>query len=711
MRKIQNEKGERKMTQVKRMALFAAAALLIFLSGPATQDSPQPTPQQAPASPEAPAPPGDNFGVLPPPVDMSHIGAEGFKLVGAPPVSWDWRVNNGVTPVKNQASCGSCWDFAATGALESLVRIRSGKILDLSEQNMLECNTWGHGCGGGHAWSATSYFTTKGTVLEACDPYQAIKTGNCNTSCAKIKQVTGWKIIPNDVSAIKAAVYQYGPCYTTMYASFPGFSGYDGSYCLYYTGTETINHAVLIVGWDDNMAHAGGTGAWIVKNSWGMGWGAGGYFYIAYGSARIGTSTCCYSDYKHYDYLEMMGTLYHYDEGGWVTNRGYGNTTAWGLVKFIPAKDDCIHAVDFWAVDDNMTYEIYIYDTFDGTATSGLLHSQSGSCPEAGYYSIPLTSPVWVKKGNDFAVAVKFVCSGYNYPVPSDTFSPIETGKCYLSSSGASGSWTDLSGNGDDISIRARGKNHQFVFDGSDFNNDVASDISVWRPASGRWFFYGGSSQAWGDEGDIPVNGDYNGDRRTDVAVWRPADGYWYVSGGAVTPWGTRGDIPVPGDYNGSLTTDLAVWRPSDGYWYINGIGNYQWGQAGDIPVPGDYDGNGTTDRAVWRPSDGVWYVSGGSPVQWGAIGDIPVPADYDGDTKVDIAVWRPSNGVWYIKYAAGGTASLQWGTAGDVPAPGDFNGNAAFEMAVWRPSNGVWYVNGGSVYQWGQSGDIPLVR
>lgn len=699
------------MNRSKKAFFIFVFAFLALAARSAVPDSPLQKPRRAPLNPEFLSPPsGENFGLLPSPVDISHLGAE-LRAVAALPSSWDWRLLTGVTPAKNQSTCGSCWAFAATGALESAILVQSGKTFDLSEENVKECNYWGKGCGGGHFWAATSYFTTFGSVLESCDPYHPVDTGICNTACAKIKQVTGWRLVPNDVAAIKAAVYQNGGCATTMYASFTGFSSYDGSYCMYYAGTESANHGVMIVGWDDDMAHAGGTGAWICKNSWGTSWGDNGFFYIAYGSARIGGTTCYYNAYKQYDYLEMMGTLYYYDEAGWYSSWGYGNDNAWGLVQFTPAKDDRLHAVDFWAVDDNMSYEIYIYDDFDGTTTSGLLLSQSGTCPEAGYYSVALTAPVWVTKGDDFSVVVKFVCSGYNYPVPADGFAPTETGKCYLSDTGASGSWEELGSEGYDIAIRARGKNHQNVFGGHNFDGTGGSDISIWRPGSGQWFFYGGGSQTWGDEGDIPVGGDYDGNGATDVAVWRPADGVWYVSGIGDTQWGAKGDIPVPGDYDGDLTTDKAVWRPSEGHWYISGVGSSQWGQAGDIPVPGDYDGNGTTDLAVWRPSDGVWYVSGGTDAQWGAVGDIPVPGDYDDDGTTDLAVFRPGSGMWYILYSKGGSMSFQWGQNDDIPTPGDFNGDLIDELAVWRPSTGMWFVAGGSSYFWGQDGDIPLVR
>jgi C1A family cysteine protease len=673
-------------------------------------ENPQTPFVEAPLNPAYFHPPIENFGLLPQRMDISHLNTIRRANTAAPP-AWDWRDHDGVTLPKNQGGCGSCWAFAATGAFESLVLISSQNLYDFSEENLKECNTWNQGCDGGNAWSATNYFTRQGVVLENCDPYHAYDTGVCNASCSKVKQITGWRVLPNDVNTIKDYVYNHGPCYTTMYASFSGFSGYDGSYVLYYTGTNTPNHAVLIVGWDDSLSHAGGSGAWICKNSWGTSWGDGGFFTIAYGSARIGENSCYYDSCKHYDPLEMMGTLYHYDEGGWHSAAGFTQDEAWALVKFNPAKDDCLHAVDFWAVDDDITATIYIYDDFDGNDVSSLLYGpHTISCPLAGYYSVELTNPVWVANGDDFNVVVEFHCTDFYWPVPIDSLSPIETDKAYVSSDGSPGNWYAIGGGTShlwDLGIRARSKNHFHVFHGHDFDGDAKTDIGVWKPSNGTWYLSAIGDQDYGQEGDIPVNGDYNGDGITDIAVWRPSNGIWYIKDIMARTYGTSGDIPVPGDYNGDGKTDIAVWRPSNGIWYIRGFRAYTYGIAGDIPVPGDYDGDGRTDIAVWRPSNGIWYLRGIRAYTYGTLGDIPVPGDYDGDGRTDIAVWRPSNGRWYIKNIMAKT----FGTAGDIPVPGDYNGNGKTDIAVWRPSTGDWYIRNFGIFRHGTKGDIPLVR
>lgn len=247
-----------------------------------------------------------------------------------------------------------------------------------------------------------------------------------------------------------------------------------------------------------------------------------------------------------------------------------------------------------------------------------------------------------------------------------------------------------------------------------DFDNDLKSDLGVFRPATGEWLVTrsggaGAMQFAWGGDGDIPLPSDYDGDGRADIAVFRPSTGVWYIvrsssgSGLGVT-WGRAGDIPVVGDYDGDRKADVGVFRPSTGAWYIirSTTGTAliaTWGGSGDIPAVGDYDGDGKADIAVFRPSTGVWYIvrsssGGGFSMTWGRSGDIPVVADYDGDRRADVAVFRPSTGTWYVAHSSTGAGfSCQWGTSGDRPVPGDYDGDGRSDVALFRPSNGTWYV------------------
>lgn len=271
----------------------------------------------------------------------------------------------------------------------------------------------------------------------------------------------------------------------------------------------------------------------------------------------------------------------------------------------------------------------------------------------------------------------------------------------------------------------------------ADFDGDLKTDVSVFRPSNSAWFIQHSSNgtvrtQVFGASGDIPVPEDYDGDNITDIALFRPSTGTWFQfrssdSTVAFGSFGVNGDIPAAGDYDGDTRADLTVFRPSSGVWYSlrssNGtVGIVQFGVNGDRPTPGDFDGDGKYDIAVWRPSDGVWYrlnssSNGFAAMQFGVPTDIPTPGDFDGDGRVDIAVFRPSSGVWYMLFSlSGGFQVAQWGFDGDIPVTGDYDNDGREDRAVFRPSTGVWYINqsstgGFQAAQFGVNGDLPAPR
>ena len=405
------------------------------------------------------------LGVIPIEIDESRL-----KKV-SPLVNFhsafDWRDTNKVTSVKNQRPCGLCWAFTAVAEFESKILINEDISYDFSEQNLASCDFYtssgkAQSCStGGNPFRSTSYFTQVGPSLESCAPFQGVDGAPCNDTCEIIKNVDGWRLIANDVGTIKVAIYQYGPVATTMDASDPAFLAYTGGVYEMYDSIM-INHAVLIVGWDDNL---GPEGAWIVKNSWGTDWGMNGYFYIAYGAAKIGTMSNYISSYKDYDINESMmyydeGGFFCFDVGGSTTSAssiGAGTPTAWCAAVFTPDITGTLKAIDLWTTSSDAFYEIWIYDQMVDGVMGKLISFQFGKCEEIGYYSIPLFIPVSVTSGDDFIVTVKFTTPGYYYPIPVDILGPVESGMCYVSEDGLS--W-QLIGNGTnipyDVAIRAR---------------------------------------------------------------------------------------------------------------------------------------------------------------------------------------------------------------------------------------------------------------
>ena len=220
------------------------------------------------------------------------------------PATVDWRNSLGVSyvsPVKNQGSCGSCWAFASTAGLESQAMIgTAGMPVDLSEQILVSCSGAGT-CSGGSSASASTYLRDVGLPLEGCFKYTA--TNNlCSNACpdwqSNTYKINGWHRANTSTSLtaddLRNALYAYGPVVATMYV-YNDFYSYRSGVYSYTTGAYVGAHAVLVVGYDDTQQ------AFIVKNSWGSGWGEAGYFMIAYGelagTSRFGYSTMVYDGY------------------------------------------------------------------------------------------------------------------------------------------------------------------------------------------------------------------------------------------------------------------------------------------------------------------------------------------------------------------------------------------------------------------------------
>ena len=402
------------------------------------------------------------------------------KKLESMPSSYDAMALGYVTPVKNQhkpARCNSCWLFGAVANFESAVAKKESFLFDFSEQEVGDCNIWsragGHNfCEEGNALMTTNYFTKYGSANETCAPYVA--TPQTCRNCTILRNVDNWRIITlfhGEIATIKNAILNYGPVASTMYGSDPGFLNYSGGVYEYWR-SDPPNHLIEIIGWNDTLKHSNGTGAWLIKDSWGTSWGASGPYpgcaWVAYGAANIGDYTNTIASYKN-----PGDEIFYHDECGWMGhNFGYNTTTAYGAVRFIPEQDSTLTAVDFWAVDANMTYEIEIFDTFSDlggdnyTFNDMLGTTQIGTTNESGYYSIPLDTTVQLVSGNDFIVQVKLTTSGFENPIPIDYFdeswlnwSSIATfsGESYVSCDGSEFEKPLLIGVGKvDIGIRAR---------------------------------------------------------------------------------------------------------------------------------------------------------------------------------------------------------------------------------------------------------------
>ena len=216
----------------------------------------------------------------------------------AAPDSFDWRDKGLVTPVRDQGMCGSCWAFSTVANLEGLYYKLKGVAVDLSEQILVDCDTYDSACNGGLMEYAFQWIKENGMETEEDYPYTGYK-GSCKADPSKYidMKVTGWKKLgsststwsPVDEEEIKEFLYETGPLAIALNAN--PLQTYSGG-ILDKTSSQCpvsgINHAVTLVGYGAES----GVDYWIVKNSWGANWGENGYFRIRRGTGCCGIN--CY---------------------------------------------------------------------------------------------------------------------------------------------------------------------------------------------------------------------------------------------------------------------------------------------------------------------------------------------------------------------------------------------------------------------------------
>ena len=476
------------------VALGLALWLLVGLLGSAPWASfgqGPPSPEVVGEAPRTPSPAPTTAGqvhargYVPPPVDLSHL--DGRWRVGPQlaqlPGSWDWRAEGKVTGVQDQGDCGSCYAFATLGSFESQLLITGEGSYDLSEMHATHCHYealnpyvgYDSGCDGGNIWMVTNLYSAQGASLEACDPYTVTESITCTTTCPLTETVTDmWVLAGPSVpptETLKSWLHNYGPLYVAMDSGGNDPLGWGSEFGAYKEGSDTLyepmdepnlDHAVLLVGWDDDLPHDGGSGGWIAKNSWGTGWGGTcgfgsekGYFTIAYGSAGIGSSASLIKGWQDYD---PDGSLLYNDEAGMQGFLGYGTTTAWGLARLTPGEDGCATQVEIWT-SDATTVTVSIYDDFDGDAPSGpLWSSESNTFDHAGYHSIPILRRLPLSAGDDVSVVVRVENDSSKFPLPVDSLGPVSADQSFASGTGEQGPWLDLADRPRplDIGIRLR---------------------------------------------------------------------------------------------------------------------------------------------------------------------------------------------------------------------------------------------------------------
>jgi len=519
------------MKKTKRTRIFSLVLAFLFcLQSPAFSELSEPEYEDK----------DENMttGYFPSPVNLSHLAKNPPKnltkkaLASNIPAVYDMRNTGKLTPVKNQNPYGTCWAHAAIAACESnyLIRSKKGnfsgslgnsKTLNLSEMYL----AWfayanpdsGKSFGlnnknsslkkilnqGGNETKSTAILTRIGIVQESSMPYG--KSVSKNAKPGNYKRVLRVKEATFSAPSlsskeqdkiIKQLVMDKGAVLISYHEDSKFYNKKTNSY--YRAGSDSTNHMVAIVGWNDNYPRENfgrnkpkHNGAWLIRNSWGTNWGAGGYFWLSYEQYRYSGTAYTVEPVK-----EKLN-YYGYDDLGWLKSVNVnGKRTSYAANVFkVKNSDESLSEVGFYTTDNGAKYTVSIYNYGSSkpsaknlTESRKPVATKSGTMDIAGYHTIKFDG-IYLEEGDYFSVVLKVYTPSYNYPVAIEKYYKnyaenvvVNSGESYFSSDNKN--WIDGKNfdGGSNACIKAftvcvpDDEDDEEYYDDDDFDDDYDDD-------------------------------------------------------------------------------------------------------------------------------------------------------------------------------------------------------------------------------------------
>ncbi len=430
--------------------------------------------------------------ISPPPLDLDHVKGTLDETVNNTnlPASFDLRDHGRFSPEVSDQYLPSCWFHATYNSIHSLLMPAEERFFDPEIPNTQEYHGFSLQYGGDQRMSAAVLLRWDAPKEFPDGDYNYFIKGAPDSVQKHVQQVIFLpkRQNPMDNNSIKWFIMNDCAVYASL--EFGGMYIDQETSAYYYYGEPMNNHAVALIGWDDNYDRNNfkrpppTNGAFIARNSWANTWGDDGHFYVSYYDRSLQGRAV----FNNAEPADNYGHIYQYDPLGAVEAVGEKSTTYWGANVFTAANNQPLAAAGFHTNDAHTSATVYIYKNLPpGTPVQGTpITTKQANFIYPGFYTVPLDTPIPLKTGERFSVVVKYENSSYNFPVPVEI--PVayyseaaraNPGESFVSRNGSK--WQDLTQrfpNGN-VCIKAYSKAPPPSPAAIDFNL-VLEDISMW---------------------------------------------------------------------------------------------------------------------------------------------------------------------------------------------------------------------------------------